>query len=130
VGFGLRIDDLPAAYAHRDAVIAWEQRFWQDEVEHGVFRAPIDTTFAMTRPRVGYVLEPALRTGPPYVARHLGWYVDSAHPTDELLYYRSHADPLVTNWEREDAPAWKLKQLLDERRRARPSDGTSTSGGG
>jgi hypothetical protein len=66
--------------------------------------------------RVGYVLEPALRTGAPYLARHLGWYEDSAHPSDELLHYRAHADPLTTNWEGERAPAWKLKSLLDRMR--------------
>ena len=65
---------------------------------------------------VGYVLEPALRTGAPYLARHLGWYEDSAHPSDELLHYRAHADPLTTNWEGERAPAWKLKALLDRMR--------------
>ncbi len=116
VGFGLRIDDLPARYAHRDAVIAWERQYWQDEVAPGLFRAPIDTTFAMTRPRVGYVLEPSLRTGAPYLARHLGWYVDSSQPSAELLHYRAHADPLTTNWEGEKAPAWKLKALLDQLR--------------
>lgn len=120
VGFGLRIDDLPDCYAHREAVIAWESRFWTDEVAPGLYRAPIDTTFAMTRPRVGYRLHPSLRTGAPYVARHLGWYEDSAHPSDELLHYRAHADPLTTNWEGERAPAQKLKALLDRLRTDAP----------
>jgi hypothetical protein len=119
-------------------VIAWEQRFWDDEVAPGLFRAPIDTTFAMTRPRVGYVLEPALRTGPPYVARHMPWYADSAAPDAELRWYREHADPLTTNWDAERAPAWKLKALLDRMRgdAALPDGspvtrvGTTNAGGG
>lgn len=118
VGFGLRIDDLPAHYAHRDTVVAWEQKYWEHEVQPGLYAAPIDTTFAMYRAGVGYVLDPALRTGAPYLARHLGWYEDSAHPSDELLHYRAHADPLTTNWEGERAPAWKLKALLDRIRTA------------
>ena len=113
VGLGLRIDDIPTTYQHRDAVIAWERRFWFNEIEPGLFAAPIDTTFAMYRPGVGYVLEPALRTGAPYLARHMGWYEDSSHPTEELVHYRAHADPLTTNWEGDQAPAWKLKALLD-----------------
>jgi hypothetical protein len=116
VGFGLRIDDLPAHYAHADTVVAWEQKYWQREIAPGLFDAPIDTTFAMYRAGVGYVLAPALRTGAPYLARHLGWYEDSAHPGDELLHYRAHADPLTTNWEGERAPAWKLKALRDRMR--------------
>mgnify|MGYP001419182477 CR=1 FL=1 len=50
-------------------------------------------------------------------ARHLGWYVDSANPSAELIYYRAHADPLTTNWEGEHAPAQKLKALLDQIRK-------------
>ena len=129
VGFGLRIDDLPHHYAHRDAVIAWESPYWTEEVAPGLFCAPIDTTFAMTRPRVGYLLHPSLRTGAPYLARHLGWYVDSANPSAELIYYRAHADPLTTNWEGEQAPAQKLKALLDQMRKplVGPGDRSTTA---
>ena len=49
VGFGLRIDDLPDSFAHRDAVTRWEQQFWTAELEPGVFKAEIDTTFALYR---------------------------------------------------------------------------------
>lgn len=112
VGLGLRIDDLPATYRHRDAVVAWESQFWTDEVAPGVYRAPVDTTFCLYRPGLGHRDDNALRTGAPYVARHEPWYTDSAHPTDEDEYYRTHADPLVSNWDQEVLPGWKLAALL------------------
>ena len=112
IGFGLRIDDLPATYRHRDAVIAWESRFWTDEVAPAVYRAPIDTTFCLYRPGLGHRDDNALRTGAPHVARHEPWYADSAAPSDEDRYYRSHADRLTANWDQEVLPGWKLAALL------------------
>jgi hypothetical protein len=99
VGFGLRIDDLPEHYKHAEAVRRWERAFWQDEVEPGVYRAPIDTTFALYRPRRALAMEPALRTGAPYVARHLPWYANSARPSKEQRYYLAHATAGINNWD-------------------------------
>lgn len=100
-GLGLRIDDLPDSYALKKAVIEWESPFWELEISPQVFYAPIDTTFALYRPGVeeGHGLFRALRTGPPYVARHLSWYADSSSPTAEERYYREHADPSLVHWE-------------------------------
>jgi len=112
VGLGLRIDDLPDHYPLAAAVRAWEARFWSDEVEPGVFRADVDTTFALYRPLARRHEENrALRTGPPYVARHLPWYLDPAHLGDEDRYYREHADPSVSNWDRDELPRWKQRWL-------------------
>lgn len=112
VGLGLRIDDLPDQYPLADAVRAWEARFWQDEVEPGVFRADVDTTFAVYRPlNRRHEENRALRTGAPYVARHLPWYADPARLTDEDRYYRAHADPTVSNWDRDELPRWKQRWL-------------------
>lgn len=90
VGLGLKIDDLPAHYDKHADVVAWESKFWQDAVAPDVYRAPVDTTFALYRPfaRGGHWL-PALRTGGAHTARHLPWYEDSAHPTEEDNFYRS-----------------------------------------
>jgi hypothetical protein len=110
VGFGLRIDDLDDAYPLSAAVRQWESRFWRDEVEPGVYRADIDTTFALYRPLDRRHDEgAALRTGPPYVARHLPWYV--SEPGEEDLYYRQHADPTTSNWDRDELPRWKERWL-------------------
>jgi hypothetical protein len=115
VGLGLRIDDLPDSYALKQQVIAWESRFWEREVTPGVFDAEVDTTFALYRsPLTPYRTAPALRTGPPYVARHVTWYIDSANPTDEQLYYREHADPSVSHWDADHASE-SLERLLHAR---------------
>jgi hypothetical protein len=105
VGFGLRIDDLPSGFPHRDAVVRWETQFWQNEVEPGVFKAEIDTTFALYRPGRDHKKYNALRTGAPYVARHLPWYVASDSVTDEDRHYRAHADPAITSWIGDGLPA-------------------------
>ena len=98
VGFALRVDDLPAHSSARERVRAYEARFWRDRIDARLFRAPIDTTFALYRPgrRGGWWLR-AARTAPPYVARHLPWYVDPAVETEEERYYRAHAEQ-STHW--------------------------------
>ena len=112
VGFGLRIDDLPDHYPLATSVRAWEQRFWHDEIEPGVFRADIDTTFALYRPLDRRHSEAsALRTGAPYVARHTPWYVDPEHLSEEDRWYREHADRATANWDREQLPRWKQRWL-------------------
>lgn len=90
VGFGLRIDDLPDHYAQKEAVLANEERFWKEPLGDGLYKAQIDTTFALYRP---FCYGPAndhhlmIRTGASYVARHLPWYADSAQLSDEDRYY-------------------------------------------
>lgn len=112
VGFGLRTDDLPEHYPLRDDVIDWERPFWQREVEPGVFDAGIDTTFALYRPLDRRDEMPrSLRTGFPYVARHLPWYLDPTQLSDEDRYYRDHADRTVSNWDRDALPWWKQRRL-------------------
>ena len=112
VGFGLRIDDLPVTYPLAAAVRAWEARFWTDELEPGVYRADIDTTFALYRPLDRRHDEGrSLRTGAPYVARHVPWYLDTTALTDEEQYYREHADPTISNWDRDRLPRWKERWL-------------------
>ena len=111
VGFGLRIEDLPESYALASDVVAWEQRFWEQQIEPDLYAAPIDTTFALYRPMHRHSDGAAARTGPPYVARHLPWYVDSSRLSTEDRYYREHADPLVTNWDNDKLPHWKQRWL-------------------
>ena len=88
VGFGLKIDDLPEHYEHKDKVIQWEKAYWEEEIEKDLYRAKIDTTFALYRPGAkGGWRSSALRTGGRYVARHLPWYVDSNNPSKEELFF-------------------------------------------
>ena len=113
VGFGLRVDDLPDKYRFRREVLEWESQFWdvRNEVEPGVFRAAIDTTFALyrswssTAPPID-----ALRTGWPYVARHTTWYVDSTSPSAEDRFYAERVaqgtpeSPGTSSWSGTELP--------------------------
>jgi hypothetical protein len=106
VGFGLRIDDLPRRYRLRRSVQAWESQFWRHPAAPGLYRASIDTTFALYRAHTPPTMGPALRTGWPYVARHLPWYSDSRNPTAEETYYSAHARRDVTSWQGDELPPW------------------------
>ena len=104
-GFSLRLDDLPEHYEHRDDVILWESQFWKNEGPSGFFVAEIDTTFALYRPGEHHQNNKCLRSAPPYTARHMPWYQDSANPTEEQQYYVEHADSLIINWDKKVLPA-------------------------
>lgn len=89
-GPSLLINDLPDCFANKTDVIAHEQKFWEHR-EGDLFRAPIDTTFALYRPLSGLNRSRAAesyRLAPPYALRHLPWYADSANPSEEEVFYR------------------------------------------
>lgn len=99
VGFGLKIDDLPDSYSLKRDVVEWEKQFWINTVEKDVYIAGLDTTFALYKPYTDiYTLHPSLRTGRPYVASHLPWYVDSKEIDEEEAFYRLHASKDITSW--------------------------------
>jgi len=128
VGFGLRIDDIPDHYPHRQSVIDWERGYWEWPVERGVYFAPIDTTFALHRPGSQPKPLTGLRTGHPYVARHQPWYLDPREPGDEEVFYeRRAAETRRGAWASDVLPLEFLD--LIERRRAQKRwtlRGTST----
>jgi hypothetical protein len=125
VGFGLRIDDLPETYPLSSAVRSWESRFWRNEIEPGVFRADVDTTFALYRPlQRRHQEDRALRTGFPYVAQHRAWYSDPTDLPDDEQYYRQRADSTIANWDRDQLARWK-QRWLDEHSE---EDGELTAG--
>ncbi len=98
VGLGLRIDDLPDTQLARD-VIKWESPFWLAQERSGAYRAPVDTTLAMYMPlseRPEFVISPARRLPPPYLARHLPWYGDT--DPEEATHYREHCLPGASHW--------------------------------
>lgn len=91
VGFSLKIDDLPDCYAMKEEVIFNEKHFFDYKRDEFLYWAPIDTTFALYRPRgkrrhANNNIE-MYRTAYPYMARHLPWYIDSENPDDENRYY-------------------------------------------
>jgi glycosyltransferase involved in cell wall biosynthesis len=101
VGFSLKIDDLPDCYAMKEDVIFWEKHFFERRRDEFLFWAPIDTTFALYRPRgkrkhANYNIE-MYRTAFPYMARHIPWYIDSENPDEENLYYMQQT-LIKTSW--------------------------------
>jgi hypothetical protein len=99
VGFGLRVDDLPACYEKRAQVKAWESQFWEKPYAQHLYEATVDTTFALYRPyAAGGYWARALRTAGPYQAHHLPWYEDSRNPSEEELYYRAHLTRGSSHW--------------------------------
>lgn len=122
-GFGLRIDDLPDHYRLKDSVVTWEGRYWESPVEPGVYAAPIDTTFALYRPGAEYSLGPGLRTGEPYLARHLPWYADSDELSEEDAYYRQRASASINSWDADVLPKRYQEALEQIAARQTASDG-------
>lgn len=119
VGFGLRIDDLPEHYAHREAVLLWEGQHWKWRVERGAYFSAIDTTFALHRPSGQPRPADAIRTGHPYVARHMPWYADLARLSDEERFYQTRGGE-HHHWNTDGLPAW-LEEALAGLRSESPS---------
>ena len=100
IGPSIRIDNLPDCYNRKQEVIDWESRYFEHPVANGLYRAPIDTTFALYRPRIGLSRRVSLesyRMAVPYQIVHLPWYENSSFPTEEESYYKSHCRH-VTAW--------------------------------
>lgn len=115
IGLSLRIDDIPQHYMHADEVVKWESQFWTKQIAPFLFAAPVDTTFAMYRPGEGHLNSKSLRSGPPYHARHMPWYQNSLHQTEEQQYYMEHADSFIINWDRKILPASLRAHLIQLR---------------
>lgn len=112
VGFGLKIDDLPGHFHLKDAVISWENQFWDTELSKDVYEAPLDTTFALYKPfNYIYFLSPSIRTGGSLMARHVPWYVDNLKITNEERFYRDRANNLVTSWSVDELDERYVKEI-------------------
>ena len=112
-GFGLCIQDLPDKYELKQEVIAHESQYWQQPLGELGYAAVIDTTFALYRPYAeGRYQLPAFRAKYPYLARHMPWYADSEHPTDEDVYYAKCVAP-GTHWGHR-AGSGSSRFILDE----------------
>lgn len=100
-GFSICINDLPDCFDNKRQVVSWESQFWQEELEKGAFKAPIDTTFAVYKPFFkGEIIDfkgTYIRTDFPYSIRHLPWYADSGNLSEEDRYYLTHIKT-STHW--------------------------------
>jgi hypothetical protein len=106
-GFGLRLDDLPEHYQHREAVRAWEGQHWRWPVEKGAYLTAIDTTFALYRSNGQPRPADAIRTGPPYVAKHGPWYQDLDDLSEEAAFYQTRGGE-AHHWNTKELPEWLL----------------------
>lgn len=102
VGFGLRIDDIPECNPLKNDIIKQESQFWKKEIESGLYDASIDTTFALYRPFCNRGKNRrmfAIRTGYPYIMRHLPWYINPNNVSEEDKYYME-SNIIATHWTR------------------------------
>jgi len=116
VGFGLKIDDLPKHYQFHEEVIKWETQFYEKEIEPSTYEAFIDTTFALYRPNATRgVGRPCIRTGFPYLARHMPWYSNSDELDQEEIYYRKHCGTSAEHgtWGRDSLSPSLLRKISE-----------------
>ncbi len=111
VGFSLKIDDLPDHNKRKDEIIKWEKQFYEYPFEYKGLKhylAQIDTTFALYRPIKDWYVDPkipdypiffkGIRTGFPYTARHLSWYLDLENLSDEMIFYNNLDTMNIGTW--------------------------------
>jgi hypothetical protein len=107
-GLSLAIQDIPEHFPFRDEVISHESQFWNSMIDDEFYSAAIDTTFALYRTKSFPGVDNSIRLAPPYIARHLPWYLSSVAITEEWAYYFRHLEHF-THW------SGKYRQLLDSR---------------
>nr|WP_321228514.1 glycosyltransferase family 2 protein [uncultured Psychroserpens sp.] len=104
VGFSLKIDDIPDNNPNKEQIRNWESQFWNTKIRSNVFKAEIDTTFALYRPNYNYTLinfTKAWRTDYPIQARHGGWYIDINNLNEEQQFYIDTAN---------ESASWQINQ--------------------
>jgi len=105
VGMALQIDNIPDTFPLKTEVIKWEERFWMKELEPQVYRADIDTTFALYKPGYFYKYQSdfikGIRLAGYYTSKHGGWYKDRNNLTEEELYYQKTAN-VSSSWNFDD----------------------------
>lgn len=99
VGFALKLDDLPENYKYKYDIIRFESFYWEKRMQYKfpIYDAPIDTTFSLYKPGGVAIKDDfynGIRTGYPYIARHLGWYVNNFSQAD---YYSNSVTQISTS---------------------------------
>jgi len=105
----LRIDDIPDYYPLKDRLLfnslesvynrsgVWAIPYKNKVIKYTIAR--IDTTFGMRRAGEDFWRSRwGARTLPPYVARHLDWYLDPNNLTEDQKYYIRHASRRISTW--------------------------------
>lgn len=103
VGFALKIDDIPDFYQHKQKVLDWEKKHWENPIGNDLYLNELDTTFAIYPPHYKYELMnfySAIRVAGDFTAQHNGWYIDNENLTEEEKYYFKTAS---------DSNSWKIE---------------------
>lgn len=126
-GLALRIDDLPDEFPLKEPTLSWERQFWEEEVSPDVFRAAIDTTFAVyskNRSLEGRFYE-GYRLAGPLTVRHRPWYWTADSLDDDDIYYIATTE-VASGWKKvilhaiaADAAAARLRPWLPAERLSR-----------
>lgn len=97
-GFSLKLKDLPNTELCKK-VSSWENQFWQNKLDDKYYIADIDTTFSLCKYNMHEYK--ALRTAPPYCAKHVPWYYTDFNllPEDEQYYFKNLNS--LTHWSKE-----------------------------
>jgi hypothetical protein len=106
IGMGIKIDDLPDTFYKKEEVIKHESIFWGplgiiEGEKMPVYRGPTDTTFAIYRPGTHPLqgtTATGVRTGHPYLVKHIPWYYDYNKLPEDEVYYLKHLDVNWTHW--------------------------------
>lgn len=95
VGTGIEIADVPAHYFNKAWLDFWERLQWTRRTPCGRgYFAGVGQTFAMLRdPEVllKNSNDDGIRLDRPYVLKHVDWYEDPYHPSEEFAYYAGTA---------------------------------------
>lgn len=96
VGFAIDINDIPEYYPLRDKVRKWEKQYWNFAIEENIYKASVDTTFALYKPNFGNMdrelFLSAIRVGGNFTAKHGGWYVNPKKMSEEQKFYLETAN--------------------------------------
>lgn len=104
VGFALDLETIPDTFPLKQKVLKWEKKFWKNKLKDNLYRANIDTTFALYKPYYPkhYKDLPffqGVRVADQYTAIHGGWYIDPLQYSEENLHYINSVDK---------SSSWKL----------------------
>ena len=98
VGCALKISDLDYNESKSQDIVSMEKKYWSKLLEDEVYKAAIDTTFALYKPkRIGGYWVKSLRVAGNCSARHLPWYKKYIDENEEN-FYRQRIKKGNTHW--------------------------------
>jgi len=103
-GFALSIEDHHkfknltfTRFKKKKTIREWEQVFWNDKLEDNVYKAGIDTTFAVYNKEYFRIVKNeskflnAVRVSGNFTAKHLPWYKETIVSEEEILFYNNNS---------------------------------------